>query len=178
MQGVIHGTNGSSSDGKYTASVTDYYGTGQVYRGNVSATYTPRTKINGTVSTTGTTATFDGVGIPVEVFNYDLPASLADVVGNWNGSTVQGDTGSIAITSTGAFSGSLSGCNVSGQLTPRISGKNVFDLALTFGGSPCLLPGQSASGIALKANATDGRSQLIVVGETASGAGTAFFSAR
>ena len=51
---------------------------------------------------------------------------------------------------TGAFTASSSlGCNFAGTVLPRPSGKNVFNVSLTFGPAPCALPGQAAAGIAV-----------------------------
>ncbi len=54
-----------------------------------------------------------------------------------------GETISLNVGNNGSFSAAGStGCNFSGTLTPRASGKNVFDVALTFGGA--LEPRRSA----------------------------------
>ncbi len=45
---------------------------------------------------------------------------------------------------------------------PRASGKNIYNVALTFGPLPCDLPNQPAAGIAVIYPLTSGKSQLIV----------------
>ena len=62
-------------------------------------------------------------------FDYSKPASLADVSGTWRG---------ITIDSTGAIAGTnlQETCTLAGTLTPRPSGKNVFNLSLALTGCP------------------------------------------
>ena len=50
---------------------------------------------------------------------------------------------------------------MSGSLTPRTSGKNVFNLAVTFGPAPCYLPNKNANGIAITYALTNGKSQFV-----------------
>ena len=86
------------------------------------------------------------------VYNYDTPAVLADITGNWELNLVDGETAPLTISNTGAIAGASSGgCHFSGTVKPRASGKNLFDLAVTFGAAPCALPGQSTKGIMLSA---------------------------
>jgi hypothetical protein len=47
-------------------------------------------------------------------------------------------------------------------VTPRASGKNVFNLELRFGPAPCELPGQNATGIAVAYPLASGQTQLLV----------------
>jgi hypothetical protein len=83
------------------------------------------------------------------------------------------------IASTGAFTTSSSGCLSTGTLTPRASGKNVFDLSVTFGAAPCVLANQTASGIAVSYLLSNGTRQLILAGTNSSNTvGTAVFGTR
>ncbi len=85
---------------------------------------------------------------------YDQPASLATLAGTYTGSGVA--TGapvqalSVTISAMGAVSSPPSlGCTASGSVVPRVSGKNVFDLRVTFSGASCALgDGASVSGVA------------------------------
>lgn len=70
---------------------------------------------------------------------YDQPALLADVAGTFSGagsaltSPLQGGI-SITVDSSGAFTVPFAfTCGGSGRLTPRASGKNVFDVTVTVG---------------------------------------------
>lgn len=90
--------------------------------------------------------------------SYDQPASLAAVAGAYTGSGVI--TGApvqalgVSITATGTVTLPASpGCSSSGTLTPRASGKNIFNLRMTFIGPNCALGnGATASGVAVYDN--------------------------
>lgn len=101
-------------------------------------------------------------------FEYDQPASLPSIVGTW---VLMGNTGdriSLNIAATGAMSAtSASGCSFSGTVAPRPSGKNVFNASLQFGASPCLLPGQRMTGVAIVHRKTNGFTQLTFAGVNA-----------
>ncbi len=137
----------------------------------MSATYTATATgktISGTAGIPGLGSTsFSGGPILGSTYDYDTPASLSSVTGHWTMTELEGETVSLNIGTNGAFSAiGSSGCNFNGAMTPRASGKNVFDVTLTFGGSPCALPGQSASGIAVAspvANPTGGTGTQLLV---------------
>lgn len=65
---------------------------------------------------------------------------------------------------SGSFTGSTGGCSFSGTTTTRASGKNVFDIALTFGAAPCRQPNHAMSGIALSYPVAGGKRQLVIAG--------------
>jgi hypothetical protein len=77
-------------------------------------------------------------------FNYNKPASLQEVAGTWgtrNGPTsfvdsIDPQNRALTVAASGAISAppQTSGCSLSGTLTPRASGKNVFTLRLTLAG--------------------------------------------
>lgn len=89
--------------------------------------------------------------------SYDQPASLANLAGSYTGWAVTGTTAAQTTTvvvdvngniSSSFVSGSLS-CTTSGTATPRASGKNIFNLQLTFTGNFCALGnGTVVTGIA------------------------------
>ncbi len=105
--------------------------TGTTTQKNVlGLTFNDGTKFNGTYGTT-----------------YDQPASLASLAGNYVGYAVTGitltQTLPVTISANGNVSatsivGNLS-CVTSGTATPRASGKNIFDVQLTFTGPGCAL---------------------------------------
>lgn len=120
----------------------------------VSRTVTPGT-YSGTVSerssislTTGSTVFNGTYGT-----TYDQAASLAAVAGVYSGKAVTGTTAAQSINATITTAGSLSipatlGCATSGTVTPRPTGKNIFNLSVTFTGSTCALGnGGTATGI-------------------------------
>lgn len=113
-----------------------------------SGSYTPKAKINvntsGGISFAGTYDT-----------DYDRPASLTSVAGNFSGQGVSGSSPvqgvSVNISSTGVVTvPSTLGCSASGSIAPRPSGKNVFNVSMTFFGAACALGnGATARGIAV-----------------------------
>ena len=130
----------------------------------LNATYDATAKtISGSISEGTQTVTLSGGPIAGSLYNYNTAAALTTVVGSWSTTSLTGEGVAINVASTGAFTAASSlGCNFTGTITPRASGKNVFNVAMTFGAAPCALPGQSATGIALAYPLTSGRTQLLV----------------
>lgn len=148
--GAVYG-NTTVSGSAFTGSGTGF---NFVTRVADSGTY------NGTVSTkanismsasdgTQFTGTYDA--------SYDQPATLANIAGTFTGWAITGtiapQTSTVVIDGTGNLtssfvSGSLS-CTTSGTVTPRSTGKNIYNLQLTFTGNFCALGnGTTVSGVA------------------------------
>jgi hypothetical protein len=112
-------------------------------------------------------------------YDYNRNADLSEIVGSWTGNFLSGPIGTIQIASNGQFSmKDSSGCNSSGTITPRSSGKNVFNLS-TVDGVGCPLPGFKTTGIVITYPTNTGKRQLIAgaTNESKSG-GDAFTSVR
>lgn len=165
ISGMMTG-QGASKSGNFTASVTDFNNAGSINTGSVTANYVVGSSINGTVVEGSNPAvTFSGTVMPSSSFNYNTAASLSNINGTWSGTLLDGSTASVTINADGSFSGTdSSGCQFSGTLTPDSSGKNFFEVSLTFGASPCLLPNQSASGIAVNYLLSDGVTTQFLAG--------------
>src|SRR6266478_2610647 len=73
--GLVTG-QGTSGNGTYTATVTDYIPTGAINSGSISATYIAATSLNGSLLENGSTITFTGTSEPASSFTYNMPASL------------------------------------------------------------------------------------------------------
>lgn len=184
----VYGANwaqGSSSNGTYTASnAKDYYNTGAVTTGSISASYVAGSSFNGTAIANGTSVGFTSAAPVGSTYVYAAAASLPTITGTWTGTTLFGEAGTMVIASNGtltaSFTGSYSGsCTATGTVQPRASGKNVFDVSITFGAAPCGLPGTTATGIAINYLLTNGQRQLVAAVTTPSKAnGAAFFAAR
>lgn len=100
--------------------------------GSYSGTFSAKSMI---AVTTSTGTTIDARYQP----GYDQPALLADIAGTFSGagsalvSPLQAGI-SITVDSSGAFTVPFAiACGGSGRLTPRASGKNVFDVTVTVG---------------------------------------------
>lgn len=180
VAGFVQG-NGTSNNGSFTSSNVRDFGYAPALSGTASATYSVAAKtISGSFSAGGGTVSFSGGPIAGSLYDYNAPAVLSAVAGNWTLTALTGESVSVVVGSNGQFSATSSlGCKFSGSLTPRPSGKNVFNLSLTFGASPCALPGQTASGISLVYPLSTGRTQLIMAGANSTRTiGTAAFGTR
>lgn len=178
VYGLVRATNGTANGSTYSASVKDYPYTGQVYSGSMSVNHASGTSFTGTVATTAQVRSISASSVPASSFNYNTPANVAAIAGAWSGTTVGGEAGTIAVNASGAFTGSIGGCSMSGQFTPRPSGKNVLNATVTFGAAPCLYPNTTVNGNGVNYAITGG-SQLIMFGTSPSGdAGTAFIARR
>lgn len=144
LQGVLFG-NTTSTSSTFSGTGLDFGSTG-LTAGTYSGSYSPKATLNATTSGGGTfTATYSTA--------YDQPASLAALAGTYSGyvatkSASARDT--VTVSSTGAIrSGSSATCLSSGTASPRASGKNVFNVSVTFSGSFCLLGnGTTVTGVA------------------------------
>jgi hypothetical protein len=168
-QGVFRVTSlvegrGISTNGTFaTSSVKEFTSTGQVLSESLSATYVPKTSVAGTLTYSGSAVTFSGNVSASSNYNYETAATLSAVSGSWSGGSLYGEGQTVAISTTGAITGtSALGCQYTGTASPRASGKNVLDVTVTFGPSPCALPGQTGSGIGVSTVLASGRQQLLV----------------
>ena len=165
VTGFVQGTGSNPSDGKFTSINTKDFGFSPAVNVTTVATYDATAKtISGTVSSPATgVVTFSGGPIPGSLYDYNKPAVLKDISGDWSMTSLVGEDLRLTVAPTGTFVGNSSaGCRFTGTIVPRPSGKNVFNVSLSFGAAPCALPFQSASGIALAYPLTTGQTQLIV----------------
>lgn len=134
----------------------------------------------GSLSTPQGSASFNVGPDTGSLYRYEARALPATVQGDWSLTTLQGEVQAVTVSADGALTASgLDGCNFSGTVLPRASGKNVFDVTLRFGPAPCALANQTATGIALAYLLGDGRTQLVVaVHDAARTVGTAAFGVR
>lgn len=179
---LVEGKGLSSSASFSASNVKEYQASGQVFTGTLSASYNPKTSISGSVSSASGVTTFSGTAPTTGTSNYlyDSPASLSLIAGSWTGTTLYNESLNFSISSSGGLSGvSALGCSFSGTVSPRVSGKNVLDVSVTFGPAPCALAGQKATGIAVSYLLTSGKRQLLVAAtDIARSAGTVVFAQR
>jgi len=162
VAGFGQGT-GTSDNGTFTSTNFRDFSEVPAVAGRVDATYNRSTpSISGSVTVAGSSVGFSGGAIAGSLYNYDTPASIATISGTWNLTDLASETVSLSIAPTGAFTAVSAGCVFTGSVTPRPSGKNVFNVSLTFGSAPCVLAGQSAMGIAVAYPLATGGTQLIV----------------
>jgi hypothetical protein len=138
----VNGTSVSSSGTDFSLIGSSVFGGG--FTGSVAT----KSSLNVT--------TFGGVSSSsTYVASYDQPPSLASLTGNYSGTSTTGRSPPVSIAMTmsalGVFSSvGLNGCAANGTATPRPSGKNVFNISVTFTGASCALgDGSLATGIAI-----------------------------
>lgn len=184
VYGLIQGQGAASSGSFSSGNLKDYYYDGTTGSGTLSATYTPGISFSGTVSTLGRSVSFAGAAPESgsSSYNYNTAATISSITGAWSGTNMSGVTSSYTIAANGTFSGvNQFGCGFSGTVTPRASGKNVFDVALTNNTDVAcgIASGLVGRGVALTTLLTGGSRQLIVAVVTNDRAyGSAIFATR
>jgi len=170
--GMVYGA-GTPRSGSFSASgATDYnFATLTKSPATLSATYAAKTSFNGSVSGQVRTISFAASYDPL----YEKPASLANVAGIYALVTASGSGDTPARMSlapsgamTGTFPVGTGTCKFNGTLAPRPSGKNVFNMNVTYQGAPCPLGTSTASGIAV-AGTQGGVTALFAAGALADG---------
>jgi hypothetical protein len=176
VQGMITG-QGTYNNGKYTATVTDYYYTGAIYTGSVSATYVVGSSFSGTVSETGNASvTFSGTPLTSTLYTFGTPALISNITGTWTGYLFGNAAAEVTVAANGTFTGSSQGCSFSGTVAPDSSGSNFFDFTIKYGGSPCLLPNQTQTGVAIDYLLSDGVTRQLLAGMSSGSSGNVFIA--
>lgn len=173
---------GSVSGTTLTGTLTQYDFAGHRVTGTLNATVVTGVSVNGAATPNGggTPTTFTSTPLPASYpgYLYNTPALASDIAGAWTGFLLDGSAAVFSITSAGALSGTNLGCSFTGTVAPRPSGKNVFNVSIHFGSSPCTAANQDATGIAIS-YITGGHRQLIAAAEnSAKTLGSMFFALR
>jgi hypothetical protein len=159
--GALYGTS-TGSGTTFNATGTDFYfATRTSSAGSLTGTVIAGQTINATSSNTGTSVSLS--------YNntYNTPANLANAAGSYVGwgvtKSTLAQTVRFTVTSSGAISASEPGCSVSGTLSTRASGKNVYNVSTTFTGNQCALGnGVTTTGVATL-DSTSGVNRLFVM---------------
>lgn len=162
--GLVQGSLTVSGTNFFASDMRDY-GVAPAASGTAAGSFNKAAgTITGNVVAGGVTVSFSGAPIAGSLYDYDAPALLASFTGGWTLNTLDGDTVALNVDGAGGITATTAlGCTFSGNATPRASGKNVFDISVTFGAAPCVLAGQNASGIALAYPIAGGaQTQLLV----------------
>jgi hypothetical protein len=175
VTGFLHG-HGKSNDGNFSSTdVKDFAASGPVLSGSVSATYVPGASLSGVLTEGTNNFNFTGAPIATSVYYYNAGANPSNITGSWNLTSLRGFANVFSISPTGAFTGFSGACSFGGTITSRASGKNVFNVTITFGASPCILAGQSLNGIAVEYPLADGKRQLVIAAMDAARVNSAAF---
>lgn len=149
IAGAVVG-NGVTTGNTFTASPTrDFnFEVPSVTIGSLSASFTQRSSISGTVSGGVPSVTFTGTYAPA----YENAPSLATAAGTYNGlvgiTGVGSEGADVVVAPNGAITAlSVGGCNLSGSASLHASG-NVYDVTITVGAGciPSLPPGTVFTG--------------------------------
>lgn len=178
VRGFVQGTASLSGSGFSAGSVKDY-GTVPPSSGSISGTVSGP-GVSGTVTEGGQGVTFSGTALSGTSYDYNTAATLAQVTGTWSLGSLDGTPTSITISTDGKLTGNRGSCGLTGSVTPRASGKNVFDVTVTTGASPCTAPGTTSAGIGLTylVNGTASRQLVLAVTNPAKTSGSAYFGVR
>ncbi len=153
---------GHSASGKFTGDMTNFFFDVGVPV-SLAAQYVPGVSMTGSivVKLNGYETKFEATALPASQFEWDTPANLAHIAGNW-----QGGEADITVEPDGRFTGNSGGCTLSGTITPDSSNKNFFDLTITYAGDPCTynVANQTGSGIAIETLLSDGISRHLFAG--------------
>jgi hypothetical protein len=180
VAGFLRGS-GVSNRGSYSSSNGRDFGFNPVRAASATASYNASAKtIAGMLTEAAGSVSLSGGPIAGSPYDYNTPARLSVLAGSWSMSALTGETIAVSVAASGAITASTSlGCSFTGTVAPRPSGKNVFNVTLNFGAKPCVLAGQSASGIALAYPLSNGKTQLLLAGTNADRSlGTAAFGVR
>jgi hypothetical protein len=174
VTGFFYGVGSLGTDTITAASIKDF-GTSPPLTGSTTATYS-----NGTLTGGATIGSrqISFIATGTNEWNYDTPASIADIQGVWSFTTAPQVLSTATIAADGTFAGVDRGCSYSGLVSPRPSGKNVFNIVTNFGPAPCLDANSSASGIGVTAVFGPLRQLVFVCVNSAQTRGYAFFATR
>lgn len=163
VAGFIQGNGASSNGSSYNSTNAKDFGFAPAVSGTLSATFNATAKtISGTTNFSSITRQFSGAAPVPSTYSYNSAASLSSITGRWSMTALTGEGLTVTISATGSYTLlSTLGCTATGTITPRPSGKNVFNIAGTFGPAPCALPNQAYTGIAISYPLATGQTQFI-----------------
>jgi hypothetical protein len=156
--GLVYGQGSVTAAGTFGDAGARHYrlAGGSTQAGPLAATFTPRSRFDGTqTDTTGTlrwTASWDSANAGT--------ATPGAVEGAYTGVFAAQPTALpavFAVQGDGRFAGLTGTCVFTGRLTPRVD-VNAYDLTLSFGGFPCTTPNRDYAGVAY--HDTTGRSLI------------------
>ncbi|MDB5825138.1 MAG: hypothetical protein JWR21_3842 [Herminiimonas sp.] len=168
VKGSLQGT-GTGLNGVFASTnLRDYMADGTTASGSLGATYTAQPTFNGYVSEgSQPTVTFTGAALSATNYVYASAPVFSNIVGTWPLTSIAGVATTVTVAADNTFSGNSAGCTFTGTITPRPSGKNIYNVTMAFGGAPCASPNQAATGIALDYLISGGKRQLLIVGADA-----------
>lgn len=160
--GFLH-ARGTSANGSYSANDVIDYGAVPPVAGSVQASYNASAGTFQGQYAFGTQVVPFSASRPAQGYQYNTPADPSTITGNWSFISSADASMRLQVAADGTLTGTgATGCTMTGSLTPRPSGKNVFNAAMRFG-SACAQPGLVATGVAIVL-VDGGERALIVMG--------------
>lgn len=146
LAGLVQGT-GTSHSGSFGSSNTRDFNLegGGIRAAMMSGTYVQKNSFNGTIAyfdgdTGSFTSTYDA--------GYEIAPNMNLVAGNYSGLRADNQTVNVTVGSAGTVSGSFTdGCTFAGSFFPGVK-RNVFNIAVTFGGGVCSNGTHTVNGVA------------------------------
>jgi hypothetical protein len=146
--------------------LTEYDNTNKPAKGTLDATLVAGSTIKGSITNAAGTSsgTFSATPLSAKYpgYDYNATAYTSNVQSSWTVTSLNSNSEKVTINDKGVVTGSIKGCSFSGTVTPRSTGKNVLNMGLLFGPSPCELANKGLSGIAMDYDLGDGKRQLHV----------------
>jgi hypothetical protein len=172
VDGMVEGTLTVSGNSISDNSAIDFVVGAPAVSATVAGTVMTKQLISAKVSEPNQSVSFNGT------YNsaYDSPPSSTAGVGTWTGSAAGGSAATtITVAADNSFTGTTGLCTFSGSVTPRATGKNVFDGNVTFNNTSC----QLGAGTAIGFEAVIANSQMVAAGVNSSrSAGFVFLGTR
>jgi hypothetical protein len=149
VSGLVHG-QGASNNGTFTSSnATDF--NYEARAATINATYNTTTKTISGIENSFASVDFSGGPIANSTYDYSAPASLSTITGAWGLGDRYEEMFNVTIAADGQLTGTFSTCTFTGHVTPRPSGRNVYDVTINYPATGCsvTLSGLTVTGIAL-----------------------------
>jgi hypothetical protein len=165
FSGMIAGT-ATETGTNLSASIHDFHADGTITTGTLSGSFVAGTSITGTLTESGSPTDISANSVPPDEFNYNTAAHLSDISDTWSGILLDSETANFTVDASGNFNGTTSAsCTFVGTATPDTSGKNFFNVKITFGPSPCIEAGKTIAGagiVVILPNSSPVQKQMLV----------------
>jgi FKBP-type peptidyl-prolyl cis-trans isomerase len=167
LTSFVQGT-GTSDGTNFASTNLKDFGGNPAEAASFTGTYTPGASISGTVKIGTGNIPVTATAVSSATYNYNIAANLADVAGTWRLTRKNKTNANVTVAANGSFSGnSTDGCTFTGSITPRASGKNVFDASITYANhEKCEQPGQTLTGVAYSLLHNTGATRQLIIAAT------------
>ena len=166
LHGLVQGFNAQKTPTQFTSQAFYYPAGGEVMNAVVTGPNQTGMSFNGVVDTSIQKINFNTLQLSPDRYNYEIPAKLSELSGTWPVLSLEGKTGILTVGTSGALTANVAGCQMQGQISPGIQGKNSFSVTVNTFGIPCFHPFTQYLGDAVR-YATNTGSVLMLFGANA-----------